>query len=129
VESVAERAGAFYEKNFTGRERAWVESELGGCTEKAAWLFTFLWTLKECVLKLGIFEKVSLWNMDQLEVICPDDVEKLLSYTAKAALDGDFMVFPVKLKHAGRVIDAHASVTGSKDLVVTVINSLYGVKN
>lgn len=76
LERAAERPEHFYHHTFTPAERAWVES--GGTSGvRPEWLYTLLWSAKECLLKTPEFAKLTLWDMPSMEVLVKTDVARL----------------------------------------------------
>jgi len=58
------RIAEFYRQNFTACERAWVAAS--ECDE--IWLYTLLWSAKECLLKTPQFASLSLWDMPSIDL-------------------------------------------------------------
>jgi phosphopantetheinyl transferase len=101
LETVEPRSGAFYRGNFTAGERAWVAAAAAG-TFAAAWLYTFLWTVKEAALKSGTAGVRSVWEFGAVEVVGPADLTARLAGCVGAELGERFAAFDLTVAAAGR---------------------------
>ncbi|MGA2848898.1 MAG: hypothetical protein ABSE46_07885 [Terracidiphilus sp.] len=68
LETPAPRVPEFYLHTFTNRERDWVGFCAGSYALQPEWLYTLLWSARECLLKTPRFTAMSLWNMPALEI-------------------------------------------------------------
>src|SRR5436190_4222119 len=124
IENTAPRVGAFHRINFSDAERRWA---ITAPRFRSDWFFTFLWTLKESVLKLGCFAQASIWNLPQIEIENLPGVNDIEPFCLSNALSKEFAVFNLTVKQQTRVTPIQVAVTGTRSLVLTVVNALTGV--
>ena len=67
IETAIMRQSAFYQQNFTNYEREWVYSNLNQHNDEDR-LFTFLWTLKESLIKSGCTRHKSAWYIPEFSI-------------------------------------------------------------
>lgn len=123
IEGSAPRVAAFYRVNFSDAERRWASVALS----RSYWFFTFLWTLKESVVKLGCFTRTSIWNLPGIELEDLPRVNDLGAFSFRNTLSNQFAVFTLTVKKSAGVIPLQVAVTGTRNLTLTVINPLDGV--
>jgi hypothetical protein len=129
VETTVPRVDAFSRGNFTEAERSWVARSSDGNANRSNWLFTLLWTLKETALKSGWLSQKSIWGFPMFEIYdlpCPELMRSIWSASAMAA---DFVVFPAIVKEHRRVMRVQVGLTGTRDLILTVMNPMTGEFN
>ena len=68
LEAPAPRIPEFYLHNFTPREQNWTSDCARQFHLDPNWLYTLLWSAKECLLKTPRFQSLSLWNMASLDI-------------------------------------------------------------
>jgi 4'-phosphopantetheinyl transferase EntD len=124
IENTAPRLGAFHRINFSEAERRWA---INVPRVRSEWFFTFLWTLKESVLKLGCLAQASIWNLPQIEIENLPDVNDIEPLSHGNALRNEFAVFNLTVKQQTRVISVQVAVNGTRSLVLTVVNPVTGV--
>lgn len=122
LETAAPRVPEFYRHTFTRRERDWV----GDCSHTSGldpeWLFTLLWSARECLLKTPHFRSMSLVNMPTLEIVIHDGVERLAAMCRSKDLSESFEFFKATSLHRA----VRFAVAGAHNLVLT---ALTGVNN
>ena len=124
IENTLPKLDAFYRINFSDAERRWA---ITGASSRSNWFFTLLWTLKESVVKLGCFTQASIWNLPGIEIDGLPRVNDIGPFWFSNALSNEFAVFTLSVKQHARVIPVQVAVTGTRDFVLTVINSRAGV--
>jgi phosphopantetheinyl transferase len=124
IENTAPRFAAFHRINFSNAERRWVNA---APSFRSDWFFTLLWTLKESVLKLGCFAQASIWNLPWIEIEGLPGVNDIEHFCFSSALSNDFAVFNLTVKQHTCAIPVQVAVTGTRSLVLTVLNPLTGV--
>jgi phosphopantetheinyl transferase (holo-ACP synthase) len=127
IETAVERVGAFYRNNFTEAERAWAHSGAGGESRRSNWYFTLLWTLKESVLKLGWLKRAGLWGIPRIEIDGLPGFEYIEPFWCNSSIGSDFLVFTARVREACRVMQVQVAVSGTRNLVLTVMNPRSGV--
>jgi len=90
LEAASPRIPAFYLQNFTVAERDWAITSGRILNVDSDWLYTLLWSAKECLLKVPRFAGLSLWNMPSLEINFLGGSEHLAKVYASASLPGIF---------------------------------------
>jgi hypothetical protein len=86
VETVEEKTPEFYRDYFTEAERAWVARQSSGITQ--AWLYTVLWSLKECALKAIDIGRRGYSSLAAIEVAGFPDLLNLM-----AAFESEEFIF------------------------------------
>jgi len=61
------RRAEFYAQNFTSYEREWIYENINSNMDED-WLFTFLWTIKESLIKSGCTTQQSAWYIPQFSI-------------------------------------------------------------
>jgi hypothetical protein len=117
VESIAERSTGFYRTYFSDAERAWVE--VYSSSMDAAWLFTILWSLKECGLKTAASGQ-GFSNLPHIEILRFPDLESLIEIYESRAFRLDPIRFSVDLHGITGLDSLDCELTGGPKQVVTV---------
>ena len=129
IETSVPRNEAFYRYNFSQAERDWATGKSGGESTASNWLFTFLWTLKESALKLGVLDQASLWSLPRIEIAGLYGLNDIEPLCRGRTMDGDFVMFTTSVKYHRREIQVRVAVTGTRGVVLTVMNPLIGASN
>lgn len=127
IETPVSRLDAFYRINFSQAERRWVTCVAGDESIRSNWFFTLLWTLKESALKLGWLNQASIWNVPRVEIDDLPGLDKIRPAWFSNTMSNDFSQFTVRVKEQSRFMEAQVAVTGTRNLVLTVMNPLGGV--
>ena len=111
------RIAEFYRQNFSARERAWVAASAGD----ELWLYTLLWSAKECLLKTPQFAALSLWDMPSIDL-------RILSGQAGLGRNSTLESFTFLDAEASSTASVRhrfeLAVAGTADLVLTAIPRL-----
>jgi 4'-phosphopantetheinyl transferase EntD len=124
IETAVPRLDAFYRINFSDPERRWAN---GAASSRLDWFFTFLWTVKESVLKLGCFPQTSIWNLPGIEIDGLPGVNNIGPFSSSNIFSSEFAVFELGVKQHSHVLPVQVAVTGTSNLILTVVNPLSGV--
>jgi hypothetical protein len=117
LETPTQRVPEFYLQTFTHRERGWVGACAGSYGLNPEWLYTLLWSARECLLKTPRFTDLSLWHMPALEIDIPDGAERLVRIHDSKKLSGSFEFLQAStFRGAFRL-----AVAGSPNLILTAI--------
>lgn len=127
IETSAPRVGAFYRNTFTAAEREWAHREAGGESGRSNWFFTLLWTLKESVLKLSWLKQAGVWELPRIEIEGLPGFEPFGPFWSNSTALNDFLVFTARVREACRVMQVQVAVSGTRNLVLTVMNPRSGV--
>jgi hypothetical protein len=117
IETPAPRVPEFYLRTFTSRERDWVGACAGSYGLHREWLYTLLWSARECLLKTPRFTALSLWDMPSLEIHIPAGAERLFRIHNSKCLSGSFEFFEASTFHG----PFRLAVAGTPNLILTVI--------
>jgi hypothetical protein len=120
LETPAARVPEFYLHTFTYRERNWVVDCAGSYGIHPEWLFTLLWSARECLLKTPRFKALSLWDMPALEIGIPNGVERLAKVHDSKRISGSFE-FLDAITFDGPF---RLAVAGAPNLILTAITRL-----
>ena len=129
IETSVPRNEAFYRYNFSQAERDWATGKSGGESTTSNWLFTFLWTLKESALKLGVLDEASLWSLPRIEIDGLYGLNAVEPLCRGGTIDDDFVMLTTSVKYDCREIHVQVAVTGTRGVVLTVMNPLIGASN
>lgn len=129
IETAVPRIDAFYRHNFTAAERYWATRGADGESIRSNWLFTLLWTLKESALKLGWLNQAGVWDLPRIEIDGLPGLNQIGRFWYSSKMRDDFVVFTARVKEHSRVMKAEVAVTGTSNLILTVMNPLGGVIN
>jgi phosphopantetheinyl transferase len=124
VEAALPKAPSFYAFNFTEAERGWVAHRSMELGIGAEWLFTLLWSLKECAVKTS--DHLSVWNMPAIEIDILSPIRGLADAHNKQ-FPGSFHMLDVQIREGSRVHLAQAAVAVLRKFILTII--LTGVTN
>jgi hypothetical protein len=117
IESVEERASEFYRGYFTRHEQEWVS--LASSNMEPAWLYSVLWSLKECALKaaegLGAWARIA--NIHLLQF--PEPVLLTRIYASSFFLFSP-SCFSVVMESLGECCDFDCELAGHRGQVVAV---------
>jgi hypothetical protein len=117
LETPTQRVPEFYLHTFTHRERGWVGACAGSYGLNPEWLYTLLWSARECLLKTPRFTDLSLWHMPALEIDIPNGAERLVRIHDSKNLSGSFEFLQAStFRGAFRL-----AVAGSPNLILTAI--------
>lgn len=126
IETVAPRDGAFYRKNFSEAERAWVNAGADGESVKSDWCFTLLWALKESALKLGWLSQASVWSFPRIQIGGLPDLGRVGPFWCTGTMGDAFAAFAARVEEESRVTHARVAFAGTRDLVLTTMSPLMG---
>lgn len=129
IETAVPRIDAFYRNNFTAAERYWVTRGAEGQSVRSDWLFTLLWTLKESALKLGWLNQASVWDLPRIEIDGLPRVNHMGQFWWSSKMGDEFVVFTARVREHRRVMQTQVAVTGTRNLILSVMNPLGGVRN
>ncbi len=127
IEASVRRIDAFYRVNFSEGERCWAIRVADGEQIRSNWFFTLLWTIKESVLKLGWLKQATVWNLPRVEIDGLVGMNDIGRFLHGSTMTSDFAVFTLSVKEHCRVMPVQVAVTGTRNLILTVINPLGGV--
>lgn len=121
MERVEPRVPAFYRQTFTASESAWAASMVREVGVALPWAFTFLWTVKECLLKTPWFGDLSIADLPSMHVRITSGEEQLLCpFSARSFLTG-FVFLETEITDRSRQVLARLAVSGRHDLVLTAV--------
>jgi len=120
LETSASRVPEFYLHTFTNRERDWVGACAGSHGLHPDWLYTLLWSARECLLKTPRFRAMSLWNMPTLEIDIHDGAERLVGVHDSKDFSGSFEFFEASTYQG----PFRLAVAGGSNLILTAITTL-----
>jgi hypothetical protein len=120
LETPAPRVQEFYLHTFTNRERDWVNASAGSYGLDPEWLYTLLWSARECLLKTPSFMALSLWDMPALEIGIADCAERLVRVHDSEDLSGSFEFFQASTFRG----PFRLAVAGAPNLILTAITGL-----
>jgi 4'-phosphopantetheinyl transferase EntD len=122
LEKPASRIPEFYIQNFTHRERNWAGTCARAFDLNSDWLYTVLWSAKECLLKTPQFAKLSLWNMPSIEINIVGGSERLKNVHDATDISETFEFLQADLAPSAAQIQL--AVSGTADLILTAITRL-----
>jgi 4'-phosphopantetheinyl transferase EntD len=122
LEACTHRVPEFYQHNFTPREQSWASSTARSFDVDSDWLYTLLWSAKECLLKTPVFSTMSLWNMPSLEINVLGGSERLKRLHDATSITGDFEFLRADIAPSAKHIQL--AVAATTDLVLTAITNL-----
>ncbi|HUB53205.1 MAG TPA: hypothetical protein VL986_13705 [Terracidiphilus sp.] len=120
LETPARRIPEFYRYTFTNREADWVGACANSHGLNSEWLYTLLWSTRECLLKTPRFTALSLWHMPVLEIDIRNGVERLAKIYKSNDLYGNFEFFAASTVSG----PFQLAVAGAPDLILTAITEL-----
>ena len=133
IETCHSRVPEFRQHNFTSQERAWVDFSSYSSNIDSDWLYTLLWSAKECLLKTPMFEYVTLWDLPSLEVSILTASDKLSAIHRMSELGERFLELDVRVNLRNQMTGQSRStplriaVSGTPNLVLTAITQLNGI--
>jgi phosphopantetheinyl transferase len=127
LENSVPRVEPFYRKTFSIAEQSWVTRAAGADKFSSDWLFTFLWTLKESALKLQTDQ--TLWDLPRIEIGDLPEPEHFSQPRNDRTFVDHFSTFPVSVRNRQRTNRVQVAVTGSRNLILTLMKPLSGVIN
>jgi Phosphopantetheinyl transferase len=122
IENSVPRASSFYRRTFTAAEQSWARHASGKDRFSTEWLFTLLWTLKESALKLQTANQ-TVWDLPRIEILGLPKLENFSLSRKDRTLATDFLTFPAGVKAPYRTRQVQVAVTGSRNLILTVMNT------
>jgi 4'-phosphopantetheinyl transferase EntD len=125
LEAPAPRIPEFYLHNFTAREQNWT----GACARQfhldPNWLYTLLWSAKECLLKTPRFRALSLWDMAALDIHILAGSERLKAIQEATTFSVDLQFLQAATTcHAGPARQFQMAVGGTANLILTAMTKL-----
>ena len=120
LETPAPRVPEFYLHTFTNRERDWVGACAGSYGLHPEWLYTLLWSARECLLKTPRFAALRLWDMHTLEIDILVGDERLVRVHNSKSLSGSFEFLEASTFRG----PFRLAVAGSPNLILTAITGL-----
>ena len=122
LEAPSPRVPAFYAHNFTAHERSWT----GDCARcfnlDPNWLYTLLWSVKECLLKTPAFAALSLWNMASIEINILAGADRLRAVHQATELSGNLAFLQAAtLQDHCPAMNFRLAVGGTANLILTAI--------
>jgi hypothetical protein len=130
LEAASPRIPAFYLQNFTAAERDWASTSSRLLNVDSDWLYTLLWSAKECLLKTPRFAGLSLWNMPSLEIDFLGGSEHLAKVYASGSLPGIFHLLRAEVsspefQQGPRCrTPFQLAVSGTAELILTALTRL-----
>ena len=123
------RVPEFYAHNFTPREQSWSSECARSLNLDSDWLYTLLWSAKECLLKTPAFAGLSLWDMPSMEINFLTGSGSLKALHDAQTFSGYFESLEAEVTPADRKSRCPAkhfrlAVSGTADLVLTAITRL-----
>jgi len=121
MEQAEPRTQAFYNGSFTPREAGWAAEMVNRVGLDLQWTFTFLWTVKECLLKTQVFGDLSIADLPSMDVrICAGENQLVHPYSAREFLAG-FVFLKAEVADRSRHVDVKLAVSGRHDLILTAL--------
>ena len=117
LETPAPRVPEFYIHTFTNRERDWVGACATAYGLDPEWLYTLLWSARECLLKTPNFTALSLWDMPSLEIEILEGAERLVRVHDSKNLSGSFEFLEASTFYG----PFRLAVAGAPNLILTAI--------
>jgi hypothetical protein len=124
LEKRSPRVSEFYAQNFSWRETEWTCACADSLGLEREWLYTLLWSTKECLLKTPDFRDFSLWNMPAIEIQVLTGSERLKPFHDAAEFSSTFEILDARASRSGLI---QVAVSGTADFVVTAITNLDSV--
>jgi 4'-phosphopantetheinyl transferase EntD len=121
LEARSSRVPEFYLQNFTPREQSWASSAARSLGVDSNWLYTLLWSAKECLLKTPVFASMSLWNMPSMEINVLGGSDRLKRLHDATSIAGDFEFLRVDLGPNAKHFQL--AVAATTDLILTAITT------
>ena len=122
LEARSHRVPEFYHHNFPPREQSWANSTARSFDVDSDWLYTLLWSAKECLLKTPVFSTMSLWNMPSLEINVLGGMDRLKRLHDSTSIAGDFEFLRADIAPSAKHIQL--AVAATTDLILTAITTL-----
>lgn len=123
LEEVAPRGGSFYRRCFTEMERCWVNHGVKENSIGVDWLYTLLWTLKECYLKSWQLEKANIWNANKVEVKMLTPISDIVIMNNRQLSTDGLMRLDAQLKGVNPAFTTHIAYMAIGKVILSVINS------
>lgn len=123
LEEVAPRGGSFYRRCFSEMERDWVNHGVKENSIGVDWLYTLLWTLKECYLKSGQLEKANIWNVNKVEVKILTPISDIVIMNKRQLSTDGLMRLDAQLKGVSPGFTIHIAYMSIGKVILSVINS------
>lgn len=124
VEQAVPRRDAFYRGNFTEGERRWVARSAWATGVPFAWLYTFLWTLKEAVLKGRLTGGArSVWDFPRIETRPLADPCAMAAAYRGVRVGEAVHAFGVEVCGPQGTARVAAAVTASHHRILTVLHT------
>jgi hypothetical protein len=121
MERAEPRTPTFYQGNFTAIERSWATDVSARLGLQRHWTFTFLWTIKECLLKTPWFRDLSIADLPSMNVQVTSGEEQLIHpHSARGFLAG-FVFLQADVTDARRTVHVNLALSGRHDLVLTAL--------
>jgi hypothetical protein len=84
------------------------------------WLYTLLWSARECLLKTPRFRALSLWDMPTLEIDIHGGVERLVKVHDSESFSGSFEMLQASTFRG----PFQLAVAGDSNLILTAVTTL-----
>lgn len=124
VEQAVPRRDAFYRGTFTEGERRWAARSAWATGVPLAWLYTFLWTLKEAVLKGRLTGGArSVWDFPRIETRPLADPRAMAAAYRGTRVGEAVQTFGVEVRGPQGHACAAAAVTASHHRILTVLRT------
>ena len=117
IEVPAPRVPEFYLHTFTRRERDWVATWRDAWGMQPEWLYTLLWSARECLLKTPQFTAMSIADMPRLEIKVAHGAEGLVRIYESESGSASFELLQASTLRG----PFQLAVAGRRDLIVTAI--------
>jgi 4'-phosphopantetheinyl transferase EntD len=125
LEAPSQRIPAFYLHNFTPRERSWTGDCARSFNIDTDWLYTLLWSAKECLLKTPAFATLSLWNMASIEINILAGSERLKAVHQARGFSGNLEFLQVETPQGvGSPRHFRLAVGGTANLILAAVTTL-----
>lgn len=118
VESATARTPEFYRAYFSAEERGWVAAN--SVAIDAAWLFTILWSLKECAFKAARGEEWAFTDLAAIEVVGFPELADVNAAYESSQLMLEPSRFQVAMSSHQRIDWFDCELGGNRDHVVVV---------
>lgn len=121
IERAEARPPAFYSGSFSIPERSWAAAVSSRLRLHLAWTFTFLWTVKECLLKTPWFHHLSIADLPSLNIRIASGEEQLVHPHFARDLMAGFVFLQADAAYGSRTVSVDLAVSGRHDLVLTAL--------
>jgi len=121
VERVEDRRDCFLREYFSAAEREWVAAQSGKPEPmKPTWLFSVLWSLKECAFKAGATGATEFSELAHLEVVRFPCRDSLAEFHRREGFTRDPASFRVQVRSPAGFHSLDVELAGSRDLILVI---------